>query len=243
MGGNGMWGDFFKGRIDEVRVYNHALPVAQIRQDMATPVTGWLAAAYSFDDGAGSTVTDDAGRFLTGTIAGATWTPAGRFGGGLRFDGVNDSVTVADSSWLALEENMTLEAWVYPTAPGGWQSVLMKESPGWYTFALYSDGTVGPGVRAMALSDGNATSPTALPVNEWSHLAATYDGATLRLFVNGVSVATQAYTGTLATSTNPLRIGGNVFGEYFAGVIDEVRIYYRKLTGAEIRADMARPIR
>ena len=82
MGGNGMWGDFFKGRIDEVRLYNRALSAAQIQADMATPVTGWLAAAYSFDDGAGSTVKDDANRFLTGTVAGATWTTAGRFGGG-----------------------------------------------------------------------------------------------------------------------------------------------------------------
>ena len=165
MGGNSMWGDFFKGRIDEVRLYNRALPAAEIQQDMATPVTGWLAAAYSFDDGAGSTVTDDAGRSLTGTISGAAWTTAGRFGGGLQFDGVNDSVTVADSSWLALGKDMTIEAWVYPTAPGGWRSVLMKQSPSWYTFALYSDGSVGPGVRVMTLSDGNATSASALPVN------------------------------------------------------------------------------
>jgi hypothetical protein len=120
----------------------------------------------------------------------------------------------------------------------------MKQSPSWYTFALYGDGSVGPGVRVMTQSDGNASSPTALPLNAWSHLAATYDGSMLRLFVNGVQVASAAYTGSLSTSTNPLRIGGNSgFGEYFAGVIDEVRIYYRALTPSEIAADMTIPIR
>ena len=64
--------------------------------------------------------------------------------------------------------------------------MLMKQFAGWYTFALYSDGSVGPGVRAMGQTDGNATSPVPLPVNEWSHLAATYDGTTLRLYVNGL---------------------------------------------------------
>ena len=244
MGGNGMWGDFFKGRIDEVRLYNRALPAGEIQTDMATPVTGSLAAAYSFDDGAGSTVRDDAGHALTGTISGATWTTAGRFGGGMRFDGVNDWVTVADSSWLALGAGMTLEAWVYPTAPGGWRTVMMKQSVDWYTFALYSDGSVGPSVRAMGATDGGAASPALLPINQWSHLAATYDGTTLRLYVNGVAVVSTPFTGDLSTSTDPLRIGGNsVYGEYFMGVIDEVRVYSRPLTALEIQQDMARPIR
>ena len=70
-----------------------------------------------------------------------------------------------------------------------------------------------------------------MPLNVWSHLAATYDGATLRLFVNGAQAASQAFTGSIATSTGVLRIGGNgVWGEYFQGRIDEVRIYNRALT-------------
>ena len=82
-----------------------------------------------------------------------------------------------------------------------------------------------------------------LPLNAWSHLAATYDGATLRLFVNGAQVGSRAVTGALLTSTGALRIGGNsIWGEFFQGRIDEVRIYNRALTAAEIQADMSRPI-
>src|SRR6185503_9189576 len=71
----------------------------------------------------------------------------------------------------------------------------------------------------------------------------TYDGAALRLFVNGTQVAQAAQTGPVATSTGPLRIGGNgIWPEWFAGRIDEVRVYNRALTAAELQADMTRPL-
>ena len=72
---------------------------------------------------------------------------------------------------------------------------------------------------------------SALPLNTWSHLAATYDGATLRLYVNGVQVASQAVTAPIGTSTGALTIGGDaLYGQYFAGRIDEVRIYNTALS-------------
>ena len=82
-----------------------------------------------------------------------------------------------------------------------------------------------------------------MPLNTWTHLTATYDGATLRMFVNGVQASSRAVTGLTATTSGALRIGGNsVWGEYFRGLIDEVRIYNRALTAAEIQTDMTTPI-
>jgi len=73
----------------------------------------------------------------------------------------------------------------------------------------------------------------------WAHLAATYDGVMMRLYVNGVQVASRAQTGAIATSTNALQIGGDtIYGQYFAGRIDEVRIYNRALSAAQIQSDM-----
>src|SRR5205085_9358952 len=70
-----------------------------------------------------------------------------------------------------------------------------------------------------------------------------YDGTTLSLSVNGNNVGTVVATGNVDTSSGDLRIGGNaIWGEYFAGLIDEIRIYSRALTAAEIQADMATPI-
>ena len=67
-------------------------------------------------------------------------------------------------------------------------------------------------------------------------LAATYDRTTLRLFVNGVQVASGAQTAPVSTSTSAtLTIGGNAYGEYFTGLIDEVRVYNRALTAGEYR--------
>lgn len=78
-----------------------------------------------------------------------------------------------------------------------------------------------------------------IPANTWTHLAASYDGVNQILYVNGVQVASRPLSGAVKTSTGPLRIGGDgVWGEYFQGLIDEVRVYNRALSAAEIQADM-----
>ena len=82
----------------------------------------------------------------------------------------------------------------------------------------------------------------AVPVNRWSHLALTYDGGTLRLYLNGSQVSSRATTGTIRRTTDPLWIGGNhPYGEYFQGLIDEVRIYDRVLSAPDVRAGMSTP--
>ena len=81
------------------------------------------------------------------------------------------------------------------------------------------------------------------PLNTWSHLASTYDGTTLRLYVNGVQVASRAQTGAIATSSGTLTIGGDaLYGQHFSGRIDEVRIYNSALSASEIQTDMNTPI-
>src|SRR5262249_33601814 len=82
----------------------------------------------------------------------------------------------------------------------------------------------------------------ALPTNTWSHLAATYDGATMRLYVNGSQVASRSQTGAIQTSTGVLSLGGDpTYGQYWQGKIDEVRVYNRALSAGEIASDMSLP--
>ena len=98
-------------------------------------------------------------------------------------------------------------------------------------------------MRAAPSQALDARGGASLPLNTWTHLAATYDGTTLRLYVNGGQVGSRAVASPLLTSTGVLRFGGNsVWGEFFAGRIDEVRLYNRALAVAEIQADMAAPI-
>ena len=92
-------------------------------------------------------------------------------------------------------------------------------------------------------SYADAYGTAALSANTWSFLTETYDGSTLRLYVNGTQVASTAHTGSIATSTNPLQIGGDsLYGQYFAGLIDNVRVYNIALTAAQIQTDEATPI-
>jgi hypothetical protein len=153
---------------------------------------------------------------------------------------------VPDANSLDLTTGMTLEAWVQPTALGSlWRTVMLKEQPGNLIYALYAgDGLGRPATDVFTTADKGFSGTTALTLNTWVHLAATYDGTTQRLFVNGVQVATKATTGAIKVSTGALRIGGNNVwtNEWFAGLIDEVRVYNKALTAAEIQADMAKPV-
>src|SRR5437762_6304513 len=205
----------------------------------ASAQTG-LVAAYAFDEGTGTTVADASGNNRTGTISGATWTTAGRYGSALTFDGTTAKVTAPNAASLGLTTGMTLEAWVYPTvAPTGWRAVIDKNVDGYYLMA-----SSGPNNRpavggTWTAGNQNLAAPSALAVNTWTHLAATFDGAMVRLYVNGVQVASQAQATPLRTTTGTLQIGADSYaGENFAGRIDEVRIYNRALTAAEIQTDM-----
>ena len=217
---------------------------------VGSPQPSGLVAAYGFAEGAGPTVADSSGNGNTGTISGATWTTQGKFGSALVFGGTTAGVTVpGGAASLRLTTGMTLEAWVYPTAAAtNWSTVVMKEQPGDLVYTLYAGSPANqPNVYLNTATDASSergiAGPSALPLNTWSHLAGTYDGATLRLYLNGVLVASQAVTGAMVSSTGALRIGGNgVWGEYFTGRIDEVRIYNRALSAAEIQRDMTTPV-
>jgi hypothetical protein len=233
---------------DETFVLNLSGPVnatiadaqgtAVIRNDDSAVIAG-LVAAYGFNEGSGTAVADLSGSNNTGTVSGALWV-SGKAGNALSFDGVNDVVTVNDSSSLALTTAMTIEAWVNPRTPSGWRTVVMKERPSGLAYTLYGNTASNqPSVEITTTSGVELRGASALPLNMWTHLAATYDGARIRLYVNGVQTTTVAATGTLVTSASPLRIGGNlVWGEYFDGIIDEMRIYNRALTATEIQTDM-----
>jgi glucose/arabinose dehydrogenase len=205
-----------------------------------------LVASYGFTENAGTTTADATGKGHTGTIAGATWVDDGHTGTGLWFDGINDWVTVADANDLDLTTGMTLEAWVRPLgALTGWSAVLLKEATGGLAYGLYAnDGNPYPALTVhIGTADQSAIGTSQLPLDAWTHLAATYDGTTMRLFVNGVQVGTKAQTGSMLTSTGALRMGGNaVWTEFFRGVMDDVRIYNRALSAAEIQTDMNTPV-
>jgi hypothetical protein len=93
-------------------------------------------------------------------------------------------------------------------------------------------------------SDQRANDVTTISVGEWHHLAATYNGSALKLYVDGNLVATTRASTALSSGAFPLFIGGNpLWGEFFKGTIDEVRVYNRALTDGEIYVDMFTAVR
>ncbi len=208
--------------------------------------TSGLVAAYSFNEGSGTTVADSSGNGNNGTISGATWTSAGKFGSALSFNGKSSRVVVNDSTSLHLSSGMTLEAWVSPTSvPTFWQDIIYKQNDIYFLEAGSSLSKNPPAVGATFSSHGDQflAGASTLLANQWTHLAATYDGATLRLYVNGAQVASRAMSDSVTSSSSPLQIGGDsAFGQYFKGIIDEVRIYNRALAPAEIQNDMTAAI-
>ena len=151
----------------------------------------------------------------------------------MSFNGINSVVRVAGSASLNLTSAMTLSAWIRPTASqSGWRTIMQRQADAYFLNA--SNDAAAAARRAAAPSAATSSTsaarrPTRSTPGPMSAL--TYDGTTLRLYVNGTQVATRAATGAIQTTTNPLWIGGNSpYGEYFQGLIDEVRVYNRALT-------------
>ena len=196
-------------------------------------------AAYAFDEGSGTTVADASGNGHNGTIANATWAAAGKYGKALQFNGTNAIVSIPDAGDLHLTTGMTLEAWVNPsTISSAWRDVVYKANDNYYLKASSTNASKPDAGVIAGGSYGDAFGSAACRPTTWTFLTETYDGSNVRLYVNGTQVAATAHTGTLTASTNPLTIGGdNIYGQYFAGMIDNVRVYNVALTPAQIQTD------
>ena len=203
-----------------------------------------LVAAYSFNEGSGTSVTDSSGNGNTGTVANTTWTASGKYGSALVFNGTSALVTINDAASLHLTTAMTLEAWVSASTVNAiYRDVIYKGNDAYYIEGTSTKSAFPSGGGTFGTASGEVFGTAKLTANTWTHLATTYDGANLRMYVNGKLVATLAKTGVIPTSANPLQIGGDsLYGQFFKGNIDEVRVYNVALTLAQIVTDMNTPI-
>src|SRR5262249_51225661 len=140
-----------------------------------------LVAAYGFNEGSGTAVSDVSGYGNNGTISGATWTTSGKYGNALSFNGTNALVSINNATSLQLTTGMTLEAWVYPTTvTSAWRDVIYKGNDNYYLEGTSTNSSHPVAGAILGGVYGEAIGPNALTANTWAHLAETYDGATLR---------------------------------------------------------------
>jgi hypothetical protein len=133
---------------------------------------------------------------------------------------------------------------VKPDVLGTWRSVLMKELPDQLAYGLFAATDAGlPAARVFQTANIEAAGPAPVGIGSWTHLAMTWDQTALKVYVDGTELSSQPAPGPIAGGVGPMRIGGNaVFGQFFSGLIDEVRVFDHARTPAEITADMNAPV-
>jgi hypothetical protein len=202
---------------------------------------GGVLGQWLFDEGSGKTVADSSGAGHVGTISGnPTWV-SGVKGSALRLDGNGDYVTVADAPSLHLSGAMSIAVWVRPEK-NATQYVAKKatSSVDGYEIGLSSGGAIF--FRLNAVSSGDTyriNSTSAYPTNgsTWVHVVATYDGTTMRLFINGVQQASGKGPSAIAVNALPLVLGAEGAGSRpLTGALDVTGIYDHALTPAEVTA-------
>ena len=176
---------------------------------------------------------DTSGNGLNGTVTSASLTMDlfGTANQAYNFNGSSSLINLGGSALAALSgsSSVTFSAWVSPTDTSNTRAIISQDG---FELAFDSDNIV------FSVDTGTATS-LIYPINSfdfvdsWNLITGVYDGTNLELYVNGVSVGTQAKTGNLI-GTGSFRVGTNVGSGFFSGDLDDIRIYNTALSATQI---------
>ena len=203
--------------------------------------SGSLVGHWKLDETTGLAAADSSSYSNDGTLenmSGVPWT-AGRVNGALEFDGTNDYVDCGNANELQLTDALTITAWIKADSwtYGRYANAIARKggvTPVNYQLCI-ADEKVMLGLDDMDENDG-VRGDTLLATGRWYHVAATWDGVKVRIYVDGIfdNFPPDARPGTIGTDTRSLFLGGRPGEDNFDGIIDNVRIYSRALTCDEI---------
>lgn len=212
-------------------------PLLTRRLDTAGPHAG-LVGWWSFDEPADSPVAFDiSGHRLGGELLDVARVP-GIVGSGIDCEG--GVVVVPDDPRLSVEKSLTIDCWVHTDTAGQNNAWIINRVLGGGEATGYRLGLLKGRpcfeVPQTAWSH-HLTGPEPLPLGRWVHLAGTFDGRTMRLYVDGAEVAALDRPGPVHPSHFDLMIGGFAPGSraHFRGTVDEVRLFSRALSADEVR--------
>ncbi|MFL2570399.1 MAG: LamG-like jellyroll fold domain-containing protein [Parvicellaceae bacterium] len=236
------------GNINEGEVFTDVITLSD-DDGNATAVTiptiaaGQLPVANAVTAGNDQTVCDGTAVTLTAAHATAT-SPAC-----LTFGSSSDGINCGNNSALNFSgTEITIEAWIYPTSwrTNKWEGSIInnEDNNSGYMLRCGASGTLDFNWGDNSAWNDCSSSSGALTLNTWQHVAATYDGATIKLYVDGSLVASQADVFTGQSSDNNIMIGNSEYSpsRYFPGAIDEVRVWKHSRTARDIQALMNRDL-
>lgn len=254
-------GSYYKGQIDEVKIYSYARTAAQIRSDYivgAAKIGSSIAAGsqkpflsdglvgyWKMDEASWtnncstSTVLDASGNGNHGkscpASTGATTLATGKYGSGGNFDGTDDYVNGGTAASLNITGDITVSAWVKSTKNNAWQGILKKQTTGSYNGYGIVKGISNE--YRFNIDNIYVSSNSTYTDTNWHLVTGTRKNGISSIYIDGVFQASVS-SPTLTTSAEPVTIGrnyGSYNGEYFGGLIDEARIYNRALSPAEVQ--------
>ena len=249
---------FFKGLIDEPKIYPYARTAAQIKLDYNSRgsskgtssnlggaasdnnLSDGLVGYWKMDEGVGTTTADSSGNSNTGTLSGTSW-GTGKFGVGASFNG-SSSISIPHNSILKPSSYISISTWIKPTdiTSTSYSEIYRKEDGNdRHLLSFQSSGTIlsfGIGTATQGYQELDVPITASDYTNGWHLITAVYDGQKKYLYKDGILIGSQVATGALGTSgTATAYIGSNLgTGEFFNGLIDEVRLYNRALSPAEV---------
>ncbi|HEX6752910.1 MAG TPA: LamG-like jellyroll fold domain-containing protein [Solirubrobacterales bacterium] len=250
--GSSTTANFFAGRADfnrlryglvsaggsgsgNLTMYVDRASIGKTERGPLTSTTPGLVSYWRLGEPSGTTAADAQG-VASGTYAnspelGVASLLKGETDTAVNFDGKDDHVSISPVAALNMTSEVTLEAWIKADALQG--AVLRRNNS--YELRAQSDGSVlfrvwvGEEVRSLTSAEGKVKTGTTY------HVAGTYDGSTMRIYVNGQEIASKAQAGSMTHNSNTLYIGRNDFSNtYFDGVIDDVAIYDQALSEAAL---------
>jgi hypothetical protein len=227
----------------------HGVTFSATAIDRENVILGGLVAHYPFSGNANDTT----GNGNNGVVNGATLTTDrfGNVGKAYAFDGIDDMIRITQNANLNAITKTTISFWAYHnqvtrTTDGfDWQAYISKDTPGkWFTTMLCTDPSGCNGEQPLILytpglskTDSRYNWSTVSP-NVWYYITLSNDGTVSKIYVNGTVVKSENVTGSLTTNTSDIILGRCLTGSLYPldGKLDDLRIYNRALSDAEVTA-------
>ena len=212
-------------------------PAYTISQAAVPSITN-LVSYWNFDEGSGTKAYDYM-KLNNATLYNNPVWVNGKIGKALKFNGSN-YVEAPFSSSLNLSKQITITAWINPSSITSYSRVVTKSHTSdalpYTLYGLLFDNANHIRLEIAKGGTQNAVNgKTTIPLSTWTFVVGTYDGSTMKIYVNGVLDTSSSLKGSIDTNNMPLSIGRSGFGsDYFTGMIDEVQIWNRALTAGEV---------